>query len=263
MNRKFGKVQNGRIYDFFMKLKLALLFILCASFSFAAHAQFKGTGKLAGKLLKANGRPLPYTEVELVPVLFDVQIPDQRFWATSDSRGNFSFKDLPPTQYTLSINFNESPSDLSPYQTYFYPHTASREDAEVFDIENASNLKNLSFRLPSALAQKTVKGRVVDENGKPIAGIHVGLLNAESKEITFGFEAVTDKNGNFILKGFEHIKYVVTAVEIELPKTPFTMPPPPTGYGKSETFTLDAQTPQIFVILEKIENEVQLDKNVG
>ena len=246
-----------------MKTKLALLLVLCASLSFAAHAQFNGTGKLAGKLLKSNGKPLPYTEIELVPVLFDIQIPDKRFWATSDARGNFSFKDLPPTQYTLSINFNESPSELSPYPTYFYPHTNNRQDAEVFDIGNTSNLKNLSFKLPSALAQRTVKGKVVDKNGDGIGGIHVGLLNADSKEITFGLEAVTDKNGNFTLKGFENTSYIVTAVEMELPKTPFTMPPPPTAYGKSDVFTLGATTPPIFVLLEKVEDEVELEKNVG
>lgn len=246
-----------------MKFKLALLFVLCASLSFAAHAQFKGTGKLGGKLLKSNGKPLPYTEIELVPVLFDVQIPDKRFWATTDSRGNFTFKDLPPTQYTLSINFNETPTDLSPYPTFFYPNTANREDAEVFDITHTTNLKNLTFRLPSALAQKIVKGKVIDEEGNAVAGIHVGLLNAGFKEIVFTFDTVTDKNGEFALKGFEHTNYIVTAVEVELSKVPFTMPPPPTAYGKSAIFTLDAQTPQIFVMLEKVRTDVPPEKNVG
>lgn len=246
-----------------MKFKLALLFILCASLALAAHAQFKGAGRLGGKLLKANGKPLPYTKIELVPVLFDVQIPDQRFRAKTDSRGNFSFKDLPPTKYTLSINFNESPTDLSPYPTVFYPNTANRENAEVFDIENTTDLKNLSFRLPSALAQKTVKGKVIDESGNPVAGIHVGLLNAGFKEIVFTFDTVTDKNGEFTLKGFEHINYIVTAVEVEISKIPFTIPPPPTAYGKSAVFTLDAQTPQIFVLLEKVRTDAPLEKNVG
>lgn len=246
-----------------MKLKLALLFILGVSCAFSAHAQFKGTGKLGGKLLKANGKPLPNTEIELVPILFDVQIPDKRFWATTDSRGNFTFKDLPPTKYTLSINFNETPTDLLPYPTVFYPNTANRDNAKVFDIENTTDLKNLSFRLPSALTQKIVKGKVVDEDGNPVSRIHVGLLNAGLKEIVFTFENVTDKNGEFTLKGFEHINYIVTAVEVEISKIPFTIPPPPTAYGKSAIFTLDANTPQIFVLLEKVKTDIPLEKNVG
>lgn len=247
-----------------MKLKIALFLIIfiLASTGFV-QAQFKGTGRLTGKLLKSNGRPLPYTEIELVPVVLDDQLPDSRFWATSDVRGNFYFKDLPPLKYTLSINFNETPTELSPYPTFFYPNTHNRDGATVFEITNTSNIKNLVFRLPPALPQRIVKGKVVDESGNGVAGIHVSLQKADDEEFIFSGGSTTDKDGNFTLKGFETMSYVVNAVEIETPKDPFTPPKPPTAFGKSDSFVLNAQTPAIFVLLKKGKKKIFVDQNIG
>lgn len=250
-----------------MKLKTTLFLIVFITASAVfVHGQFKGTGQLSGKLLKSNGRPLPYTELELVPVVLDDQIPDSRFWATSDWRGNFYFKDLPPLKYTLSINFNETPTELSPYPTFFFPSSRKRDEATVFEIMNQSNLKNLVFRLPPALPQRLVKGKVVDESGNGVGGINVSLQNAENIEnesyISTG-GVTTDKNGNFTLKGFEGITYVINAIEIEIPKDPYTPPKPPTAFGKSESFTLTAQTPTIFVLLKKSNRKIFVDQNIG
>src|SRR5688500_4979997 len=97
-----------------MKFKPAVILFVFA-FALSVFEQMSAGGFVSGKLLKSNGRPLPYTEIELVPVAYNKQIDDKRFWAMSNATGNFSFSDVPGGKYTLSINFDEKPTDTSPY----------------------------------------------------------------------------------------------------------------------------------------------------
>jgi hypothetical protein len=105
------------------------IFLFIFALAVSAFGQTGGT--VSGKLLKANGKPLPHTEIELVPVSYDKQIDDTRFWATSNSLGDFIFSEVPDGKYTLSINFDEKPTDTSPYQTFFYPGNAPDASQDV------------------------------------------------------------------------------------------------------------------------------------
>ena len=75
----------------------------------------------------------------------------------------------------MSINFDEKPSETSPYTTFFYSNAADRAEAEVFDVNAASEINGLMFRLPSKLVQRKITGRVNGTNGAPSAGAFVYL----------------------------------------------------------------------------------------
>src|SRR5215213_144174 len=109
-----------------------VIFLILLTF-FSAEKAF-ADGTLGGKLLKFNGKPLAYTEIELVPVDSAKQVASRQLWATTAANGNFIFDKIPPGEYTLSINFGEKPTDLSPYATYFYPKAANRALAKIFEI---------------------------------------------------------------------------------------------------------------------------------
>src|SRR5215212_4693136 len=115
-----------------MRANFSIIIFLLLTFCSAEPAFADGV--LSGKLLKFNGKPLAYTEIELVPVDSAKQVASRQLWATTGSNGNFIFDKIPPGEYTLSINFGEKPTDLSPYATFFYPTAANRALATLCEI---------------------------------------------------------------------------------------------------------------------------------
>jgi len=223
--------------------------------AFCAAENAFADGTLGGKLLKANGKPLAYTEIELVPVESAKQIANRQLWATTAANGNFIFDKIPPGEYTLSINFDEKPTELSPYPTYFYPKVSNRALAKIFEIYADTRIKNLIFQLSPPLAKRKIVGKVFGKDGKPAANVYVALRDVEGdKEDAFlGFSPIkTDAGGNFALAGFETRKYQIFAVLLEgSDKLPyFDARARIVAVAKSNAFILDAKTASIKLTLE-------------
>lgn len=247
-----------------MNLKLVIFLLAIFAFAVPVFGQTEGGGFVSGQLLKSNGRPLPYTEIELVPLFYDTQIQDQRFWATSNAAGIFSFSNVPSGEYTLSINFDEKPSETSPYQTYFYPHNSVRSEAETIKVVSGSKITGIKFRVPPPLAQRKIYGKVVNSEGKPVEGAFVYL-----RDVLFDQSLLlnnkTDKNGNFTLTGFETRRYQVGALLYEQ-TNPSILDSPgkiiATAY--SDIFILTAKNPTFTLVLkESDELKKLIEKNVG
>ena len=247
----------------FSILVLAFLFIGFAA-SFPASENSLESGLVSGKLLKSNGRTLAYTEIELVPLLYDKQVQDKRLWATSNAAGNFSFSEVPSGRYTLSINFDEKPTELSPYTTFFYPNTSNRREAEIFEIVPGKKITKLVFQLPPQLAQIKIIGKVFNTEGKPVPDAYVNLHDVEFDSLVFGFELKTDKTGSFTLKGFEGRKYLVTAILVDKPPLPFSPASELIALAKSEVLVLDAKIPALTLILEPTKRMDRMtEKSIG
>lgn len=244
--------------------KFAVIFIVLIAASMSVFGQFVGGGVVSGKLLKSNGKPLPYTEIELVPTFYDAQVRDKRFWATSNAAGDFSFSDVPSGDYTLSINFDEKPSVTSPYQTFFYPNHADRSEAETIKIAPGGKVTGLKFRVPPPLVQRKVSGKVVNAKGDPIEGAYVYL-----RDVLFDQSLIldnkTDKFGNFTLMGFETRKYQIGALiyEESKPQT-FESPGKVLAIAYSEIFILSEKNPNFTLVLEESDELKKIkEKNVG
>lgn len=228
-------------------------------FAFASvsiFAQSHGNGAISGKLLKSNGKPLAYTELELVPVDSAKIVVDSHLVAISYANGNFAFANIPAGKYTLSINFDDKPTDLSPYETFFYPDTAERSKAEVFDIKNRVKFTGLIFRLPPPLAQIKINGNAVFTNGKPVAGAFIAMRDVDYDEaVPYGI-AKTDKNGNFTVVAFENRIYQLGAVlfEKETKTISDAFGLSVIAGGESKTFTVGADTPVIKIELKTSED---------
>ncbi|HSK73633.1 MAG TPA: carboxypeptidase regulatory-like domain-containing protein [Pyrinomonadaceae bacterium] len=237
-----------------MKSKFSILVLAFFFISFAGIVPAGGnsleSGSISGRLLKSNGRPLAYTEIELVPLFYSKQVRDKRLWATSNAAGNFSFSEVPNGRYTLSINFDEKPSELSPYTTFFYPNTSNRREAEIFEIVSGKKITKLVFQLPPQLAQIKIIGKVVNAEGKPVPDAYVNLHDVEFDSLVFGFDLKTDKTGSFTLKGFEGRKYLVTAILVDKPPLPFSPASELIALAKSEILVLDVKTPALTLVLE-------------
>lgn len=252
-----------------MKYKIFIfLFSLIFTAVFFANSQAQraaANNSIKGKLLQSNGQPLPYTEIELVPVGSNVQINDARLLATSSTSGLFSFQNVPDGTYTLSINFDEKPTNLSPYSTFFYPNAASRTQAEVLKVDSTSKLNNLIFRLPPKLIKRKITGTVSWSDGKTVSDAYIFLRDVEyDSTLTFG-EIKTDNNGNFTVYGFEGRKYQVGAVLFEITgKTIAESSGTVIGSANSGVFVLNAGTSNVNLTVELPKEIERLrDKQIG
>ncbi|HMS39972.1 MAG TPA: carboxypeptidase-like regulatory domain-containing protein [Pyrinomonadaceae bacterium] len=228
-----------------MKFLLTLLILF---FAFDVSAQIRGT------LLKSNGKPLAYTEIELVPVDSKRMVMNQNLFAISSATGKFSFQNVPPDEYTLSINFDDKPTDLSPYDTFFYPNATDRSEAEVLQINSSSAIKNVIFKLPPPLVQRKIIGNAVFTNGNPVVGAWIGLRDIKfDRSVGFGI-AKTDAKGNFTVMGFSNREYQIGAVLFDrIPKPTDNFLPQVVAAGESKIFTLDATTSIIKFTLRQSE----------
>ena len=243
-----------------MKIRLLRLFILCSILSAPALAQ----GVVAGQLLKSNGKPLAYTEIELVP-LGARRLPNNpKLIGISGSNGRFAMTDVPRGKYTLSINFDDKPTDLSPYDTFYYPNTANRSKAEVFDVGEGVKFEKLVFKLPPALAKRKISGSVVYADGKPVTGAFLAMRDLKfDRGISFG-QYKTDRLGNFTVSAFETRPYQVAAFlfarlgETRLDQYEFL------GAAESEVFTLATAPVDLRLVLREYQDYDQMrDKYMG
>lgn len=162
---------------------------------------------MEGRLVKKDLRPVPYTELELVPLGMDHVPNDSRYVGVSDSNGRFRFVNVPPGQYTLSINFGEKPTFLSPFSTFFYPGTAKRDEATVFTIDASTKLRNIVFKLQTELIKNPIIGRIIWPDGRPVEGAVIACRDVEfDVRNTFG-SVRSDKNGMFRLEAFVGRRY--------------------------------------------------------
>lgn len=249
-------------YALFITL-LSLAFVFQFAFSKSIAARGDGAN-VSGKLLKANGKPLAYTEIELVPVDAETQINDANLLSITNAVGAFNFKNIPDGEYTLSINFDEKPSPTSPYATFFYPAQIERDDAQILKIEAATKITYLVFRLPPPLVQRRVTGKIIGIDGLPVPNAFVVLRDVEYDDRSISLDTKTDRNGNFTLQGFESRRYYIAAMQLSRLPTAFTPPGDPIAFGNTPLFTLDATTKLQTIVLRPLDEKNQLpDRDVG
>jgi hypothetical protein len=230
-----------------MKTILTYIFVITCLLFVTESVNAKSV--ISGKLLKSTGKPLAYTEIELIPIDLDEIVVDPRLYAVSNPSGSFSFPNVPNGSYNLSINLEDQPSDLSPYSTTFFPNTAKREEARIFEIVENTRIMNLTFQLPAQLVKRKIAGKVSWKNGKPAIGAYILILDAKSESIAYSKEILrTDATGNFTASVFENRKYQILAVILDSP--------PPFGTAlakiKSEVFLLNQSTQPFNLTLNQI-----------
>lgn len=244
-----------------MKTKLTFFFFSLI-FSLCASAQTYAGSSISGKLLDSSNRAVAYTEIEFVSL---DERADRRILAITNSFGKFVFSEIPPGKYTLSINFNEKPTEMSPYSTIFYPTTSDRTGAKIFEIEEGTKITAVNFKLTPKLVERRIVGQVVWENGDPVSDAFIYINDAEYDD-TFGLTDLrTDESGNFVLKAFENRNYQVGAVLFEKSgKTLLDAVGPIMASARSEVFLLNNKTEKVMLVLKTPAGEEKpVNKNVG
>lgn len=244
-----------------MKHKILLTtFSLILTLSLGNFEQI--SAQIKGKLLKSDGKALAYTEIEMVPIDADKIVVDGRMIATSSTSGLFLFNRLPKGKYTLSVNFKDKPTELSPFPTHFYPNTAERKDATVFEITDTSKPQTIIFRLPSALVRKKVSGNVVWENGNAVENAFIFVKDIDFDEsFSFG-QYRSDKKGAFTFTAFASRNYQVGAVLFDSFETLFV--PKIIAAAESQLFKLETDNQHVKLVFgERKDYDRFRDKYIG
>lgn len=245
----------------------ALLFLAIGMSAFAGeiYAQAKSSKMLNGRVLKSNGRPLAYTELELVPTESRRILSDTNLVGITLANGEFSFTNVPAGKYTLSINFDNKPSELSPYAPYFYPNSSTRASAKVFEINSATRIRGLSFKLPRELVARKVQVMPAWPDGGSLGHAFVGFRDVDYGGTLSYSLLKSDSNGIFVFSGFEGRRYQIAAfVPERFPRTPFEDPGAVIAAGESNLFVLESNMPIVkFAVRRTKEVRKLLDKYVA
>ena len=133
--------------------------------------------RVSGRLLDIAGKPVRNARVELV-LLADEK---SRYLAglsdESDTNGDFSIDQVPTGKYTLSINFNSQPEPDHPFPTTFYPSGSTRSDARILNVEFGNSIEGLTWRLPEKLAEASISGSVIWEDGSSVDGAEIKIFD--------------------------------------------------------------------------------------
>jgi hypothetical protein len=166
-------------------------------------------GKLAGRVVDANGKPAPGASLWLVGEdrwCMPPRCSPRTAVAKANEKGEYAFADLDPGPWLLSAT---APSALDPpdspddrrlgWAQTFYPGLTDPQNAGAVMVGRGSELWNLDIKLAAAPVHR-LRGRIVDVSGHPVAKASVALgkgfgpnLSQETAaDGTFQFAAVVD-----------------------------------------------------------------------
>jgi hypothetical protein len=204
----------------------------------------KPGGRIYGTVTdRATGRPVPDARIFLLSQIEGGRpLPLGATAVTSDEKGQYEIKAIPPTR--CGIRFR--------HKRY--------EPLDRLDL--SFNSPTDEYRVDVALAAgQKITGRVVDEQGKPIAGAHIMASNIES-----AMTGYSDPDGTFDIGGLFHKsvncqasmkgygKRVLRNLPVDGPPVEFRLPKAGSLIGK---LVADAPIPEFQIVLSRYDDELK------
>jgi len=171
-------------------------------------------GRLSGVVIDDEERHVPRANIVLLSADKD-EIPSTLHGVGSDyaeENGRFEITGIPPGRYRLGINVNRSPDEDLPYPPTWYPGVPDKNRATIIEVGPGEKLKDYTIKLPRKLTRRVIKGGIFWPNGSPVAMANL-YLEAEYKPgfCVNGCGIKSDELGNFMLIGYEGLKYRIQA----------------------------------------------------
>jgi hypothetical protein len=171
---------------------------------------------IQGVLVKAGtGEPLSEATVQVVPLRSHIgerdYIGDAVGHAMTDAMGRFELKDLPPGQYILEAQRDDSiPQE--------YSQSGPDGPRTLLTLSSGQKISGITFQF---IPRAVIAGHVYDEDGKPILDAVVAMKGTEYRTM------VTDDHGEFRFTGLSAGQYIV---EASAPEWRSKKPKPRQGY---------------------------------
>ena len=160
----------------------------------------KATASVRGRITAADsGRGLRRAQVSIG----GAELPQRRS-ASTNIRGDFEIRDLPPGRYTVSVS-------RSGYLPFEYGQRRIGERGKTLDLSEGEALSSIDVTLPRA---SVISGRVIDENGEPVPGVNIWIMRPEffrgrRRLVPIAVGVRTDDIGQYRATGLAPGEYIV------------------------------------------------------
>ncbi len=160
-----------------------------------ANFVVKPDGRISGRVLDAEGRPVPALSVEILTASA-VTSPyfNSLGRVRTDAAGAFEFTKLAPGTYALGLTLNREPKSSESDAIWF--SRPAESEPQLVSIEPEERAWFGEAQLPASVKLASVHGVVAMPDGKPAAGARVYVLTSPKFGIAAGPVAV-DANGGF------------------------------------------------------------------
>ncbi len=125
------------------------------------------SGSIQGRILDSSDKPLPDSLVYIVPADERV-LPKERqlYWASQGKEGLFKFVHIPPGQYLILVNPEDSQNARFPYRRTFCPGVHDRASATIITLRGGEQIKDADIRLEQQFAPRHLNVRVTWADGR-------------------------------------------------------------------------------------------------
>ena len=106
------------------------------------------SGSIEGRVLGSNNQPFSEVSVYLVPVsTLDLSNRWRLYWESQSKQGVFKFVHVPPGEYLVLVNPEDSTTDNFPYRRTFHPGVHDRSEAGVITVSPGQQVNNVDIQL--------------------------------------------------------------------------------------------------------------------
>jgi hypothetical protein len=142
----------------------------CANIGF----NLKPKTRIRGHVTQPVGLELKTIEVVAIPIGLRELNQFSGKSDFTDENGRFDLWPLPPGDYYVGVNINNSPKADAPFPPTYFPGVTSRKAASIVHVEEGE-VKDLELPLPEVAKSRTVHFVAIGLDGKPLRAIYVQL----------------------------------------------------------------------------------------
>jgi hypothetical protein len=133
------------------------------------------SGSIQGRILDASGKPLGSAFAYIVPASETV-LPKKGklYWEYQGKTDFFKFVHIPPGEYLIVVNPDDSLDPDFPYRRTFYPGVRDRASAAVITIRGGEQIKDANISLEQQFTPRHLTARVTWSDGRLVRDfVHV------------------------------------------------------------------------------------------
>ena len=178
------------------------------------------TGRITGRVVAADsGKPIKRARV----LINAAELQGGSRGALTDDAGVFDFTELPGGRYTVNVS-------KSGFVSLSYGQRRPLQAGTPLQLADGQQLRGVDFQLPRG---SVIGGRVLDEDGEPMAGVMVRAMRYQylqgDRRLTPAGTGQTDDRGQYRIWGLMPGDYYINAIaRVSLP---FGGPGGPGGRG--------------------------------